>query len=66
VRGMFESVLECPRLSMNNASDSSTVVHVLAGVMLLAGLCSRSRSRKEFLGGVGVGKNVPTPTPISV
>jgi hypothetical protein len=25
-----------------------------------------SRSRKEFLGGVGVGKNVPTPTPTSV
>jgi hypothetical protein len=23
-------------------------------------------SRKEFLGGVGVGKNVPTPTPTSV
>jgi hypothetical protein len=25
-----------------------------------------SRSRKEFLGGVGVGKNVPTPTPTSI
>jgi hypothetical protein len=25
-----------------------------------------SRSRKEFLGGVRVGKNVPTPTPTSV
>jgi hypothetical protein len=25
-----------------------------------------SRSRKEFLGGVGVDKNVPTPTPTSV
>jgi hypothetical protein len=25
-----------------------------------------SRSRKEILGGVGVGKNVPTPTPTSV
>jgi hypothetical protein len=25
-----------------------------------------SQSWKEFLGGVGVGKNVPTPTPTSV
>jgi hypothetical protein len=25
---------------------------------------SWSRSRKEFLGGVGVGKNVPTPTSV--
>jgi hypothetical protein len=28
--------------------------------------CSRRRSRKEFLGGAGVGKNVPTPNPTSV
>jgi hypothetical protein len=30
------------------------------------GIFGWSRSRKEFLGGVGVGKNVPTPTPTSV
>jgi hypothetical protein len=36
------------------------------GILGGVGIFRWNRSRKEFLGGVGVGKNVPTPTPTSV
>ena len=46
---MFVSVLEFPRLSMNSASDGSSVQHVLAALMLLATFYHKCRCFREIL-----------------
>jgi hypothetical protein len=59
----FADFLEILRAS-NSWSPKGLSRPVMGWLYLPLGLWSRSR--KEFLGGVGVGKNVPTPTPTSV
>jgi hypothetical protein len=67
--------LQYERLLAQTHTNSSPYCHRLVLVhrrgsalpsFAFTGAVGRSRSRKEFLGGVGVGKNVPTPTPTSV
>jgi hypothetical protein len=55
--------LRQPYSLTDHRHPSSAEVKGRVELYLYSGLWSRSRSRKEFLGGDGVGKNAPTPTP---